>query len=84
MKLAIFSDLHNEFTPWTPPETVKKADVVILAGDIDVGVKGVLWAAKTFSQPVVYVPGNHEYYKGVYQTVLKKMREAVKLMSSYD
>mgnify|MGYP000429725692 CR=1 FL=1 len=76
MKLAIFSDLHNEFTPWTPPETVKKADVVILAGDIDVGDKGVLWAAKTFSQAVIYVPGNHEYYKGVYQSVLKKMREA--------
>jgi len=76
MKLAIFSDLHNEFTPWVPPESVKQADIVILAGDIDVGEKGVLWAAKTFSQPVIYVPGNHEYYKGVYQSVVKKMRAA--------
>lgn len=76
MKLAIFSDLHNEFTPWVPPESVKQADIVILAGDIDVGDKGVLWAAKIFSQPVIYVPGNHEYYKGVYQSVLKKMRAA--------
>ncbi|MGV2873206.1 metallophosphoesterase [Colwellia sp. E150_009] len=76
MKLAIFSDLHNEFTPWVPPESVKQADVVILAGDIDVGDKGVLWATKTFHQPVIYVPGNHEYYKGVYQAVLKKMKAA--------
>lgn len=76
MKLAIFSDLHNEFTPWAPPESIKDADVVMLAGDIDVGEKGVLWAAKTFSQPVIYVPGNHEFYKGVYQSVLKKMRTA--------
>ena len=76
MKLAIFSDLHNEFTPWIPSESIKDADVVILAGDIDVGDKGVLWAAKTFSQPVIYVPGNHEFYKGVYQSVLKKMRTA--------
>jgi predicted phosphodiesterase len=73
MKLAIFSDLHNEFTPWIPPESVKQADIVILAGDIDVGDKGVLWASNTFNQPVIYVPGNHEYYKGVYQSVLKKM-----------
>lgn len=76
MKLAIFSDLHNEFTPWIPPESIKDADVVILAGDIDVGDKGILWAAKIFSQPVIYVPGNHEFYKGVYQSVLKKMHTA--------
>lgn len=76
MKLAIFSDLHNEFTPWVPPESIKDADVIILAGDVDVGDKGILWAAKTFSQPVIYVAGNHEFYKGVYQSVLKKMHTA--------
>lgn len=65
-------ELHNEFKPWVPLESIKAADVVILAGDIDVVDKGVLWAAKTFNQPVIYVPGNHELYKGVYQSVLKK------------
>jgi len=61
MKLHILSDLHTEFADFSPPET--GADVVILAGDIGVGVGGVEWAARRFSKvPVVYVPGNHEFY----------------------
>jgi hypothetical protein len=39
MKLHILSDLHTEFAGFVPPET--DADVVILAGDIGVGVEGV-------------------------------------------
>lgn len=39
------------------------ADVVVLAGDIANGVRGIEWAGQTFAgQPVVYVPGNHEFY----------------------
>jgi Icc-related predicted phosphoesterase len=37
--------------------------VVILAGDIGVGRAGIDWAARRFpDRPVVYVPGNHEFY----------------------
>jgi Icc-related predicted phosphoesterase len=61
MKLQILSDLHTEFAEFSPPET--GADVVILAGDIGVGLGGIEWAASQFpNQPVIYVPGNHEYY----------------------
>jgi predicted phosphodiesterase len=61
MKLHILSDLHTEFAAFVPPET--DADAVILAGDIGVGVEGVRWAAHHFPvQPVIYVPGNHEFY----------------------
>lgn len=61
MKLHILSDLHTEFADFVPPET--DADVVILAGDIGVGLCGIKWAAEYFpSAPVIYVPGNHEYY----------------------
>jgi hypothetical protein len=61
MKLHILSDLHTEFADFVPPET--DADAVILAGDIGVGVEGVRWAAHYFPvQPVIYVPGNHEFY----------------------
>lgn len=60
MKLHILSDLHLEHAPFTLPKT--DADVVILAGDIDVGSQGVFWASKQFDVPVVYVPGNHEYW----------------------
>ncbi len=61
MKLAIFSDLHLEFAPFVPPET--DADVIILAGDVHIRRNGVGWARDAFPQrPVLYVPGNHEYY----------------------
>jgi len=61
MKLHILSDLHLEFEDFTPPPA--EADVVVLAGDIGGGTDGVEWAAQRFpARPVVYVPGNHEYY----------------------
>lgn len=61
MKLHILTDLHLEFGPFYPPET--DADLVILAGDTDVGTKGITWAKEAFiGKQVVYVPGNHEYY----------------------
>lgn len=39
MRIHPLSDLHNEFAPFTPK--VRDADVVILAGDIDLGVRGI-------------------------------------------
>jgi len=61
MKLHILSDLHTEFSDFDPPDT--NADVVVLAGDIGVGTGGSEWGARHFPEaPVVYVPGNHEYY----------------------
>ena len=61
MKLHILSDLHTEFAAFSPPET--DADVVVLAGDIGVGLNGIEWAARRFPEvPVIYVPGNHEFY----------------------
>ena len=40
MKLHILSDLHTEFASFSPPET--GADVVVLAGDIGVGLGGLV------------------------------------------
>jgi len=61
MKLHMLSDLHTEFAGFSPPDT--GADVVILAGDIGVGLGGIEWAARRFPKvPVIYVPGNHEFY----------------------
>ena len=60
MKLHILSDIHLEFAGFDPPAT--DADVVVLAGDIGIGPGAVAWAAVTFPQPVLLVPGNHEYY----------------------
>lgn len=61
MKLHILSDLHLEFSAFDPPAT--DADVIVLADDIDKGNKGVYWARETFpDKPILYVPGNHEFY----------------------
>lgn len=61
MKLHILSDVHIEFDDFEPPET--DADMVILAGDIGVGLGGLSWAERHFpDRSVIYVPGNHEYY----------------------
>jgi len=62
MKLHILNDLHIEFEDFAPPAT--DADVVILAGDISVGVEGLRWVETRFpARPVIYVPGNHEFYR---------------------
>jgi predicted phosphodiesterase len=61
MRIRVHSDLHLEFQDWSPPGT--EADVVVLAGDIHVGIKGIEWARRNFPTiPVVYVAGNHEFY----------------------
>ncbi|MDX8389476.1 MAG: metallophosphoesterase [Mariprofundaceae bacterium] len=63
MKLQILSDLHLEFSGLKPEKT--DADIIILAGDISLGVEGFEWAKKAFDKPVLYVAGNHEYYGDV-------------------
>jgi predicted phosphodiesterase len=75
MKIRVLSDLHLEFCDWTPP--VADADVIVLAGDIHVGVHGLEWAREQFpATPVIYVAGNHEFYRGQMNKVSAALREA--------
>lgn len=61
MKLHILNDLHVELEDFDSPAT--DADVVVLAGDIGVGMEGLIWVEASFpDRPVIYVPGNHEFY----------------------
>lgn len=61
MKLHLLSDLHLEFHDFEIPPT--DADIVVLAGDIGLGDKGVRFALTQITdKPVIYVAGNHEYY----------------------
>jgi Icc-related predicted phosphoesterase len=65
MKIRILSDLHLEFSDRFPPLSwpMPDADVVVLAGDIDNGTRAIDWAERVFTTtPVLYVPGNHEFY----------------------
>ena len=72
-RLRIFSDLHLEFVDWIPPPAA--ADAIVLAGDIAVGVQGIQWARRQFPDtPVVYVPGNHEFYGARLPDALAELR----------
>jgi predicted phosphodiesterase len=71
MRIAVYSDLHREVSPFQPPHL--DTDVVVLAGDIDNGARGVQWAKDAFDRPVLYVAGNHEYYDGEYYEVQRAL-----------
>ena len=76
MRIHILSDLHNEFEAYEPAPV--DADVLILAGDIDLRDRGVKWAASAFPHipHILYTPGNHEYYGGALGHTLVKIRKA--------
>lgn len=76
MRIRLYSDLHLELGPFDPPSS-EDVDVVILAGDIDVKGRGIAFA-KRFPCPVVYVPGNHEYYGSSIPRLTEKLKEAAK------
>src|SRR5688572_2867209 len=62
MKLHILSDLHLEFGPFDMPAV--DADVLILAGDINLGPAGLNeYAGLARRKRILYVAGNHEYYR---------------------
>lgn len=62
MKIQILSDLHLEYSSFEPVQT--DADVIVLAGDICLGTRGIAWARQTWpDREIVFVPGNHEYYR---------------------
>ncbi|MGV6943770.1 metallophosphoesterase [Sphingobacterium kyonggiense] len=73
MKIQIISDLHLEFG--MSELSFDNADIVVLAGDINLGTKGIEWIQKKIkNKPVIYVLGNHEYYKGSYPKTLNKVK----------
>jgi predicted phosphodiesterase len=76
-RIRVHSDVHLEISDWTPPPA--QADVVVLAGDIHNGARGLEWARRHFPlTPIVYVPGNHEYYGGRYHDVREDLRAAAR------
>ena len=74
VRLYVLSDLHLERQEFTPPAV--DADVVVLAGDISVGTRGVEWAREwADGRPMLYVVGNHELYGHSMPALIDEMRE---------
>lgn len=80
MRALVLSDLHLEFHDFDLMHNGRAidegADVIILAGDIAPGDDGINWARAAFpSKPVIYVVGNHEFYRHTYQRHLEHLRQ---------
>ena len=75
MKAQIISDIHLEFG--VREFDFSACDLLILAGDIHLGIKGFEWISeKVKNIPVIYVLGNHEYYKHSYPKLIYNIRKA--------
>ncbi len=73
--MHVLSDLHLERGPSIP--NAVDADVVVLAGDIDRGTRGVEWArAWGGGRPVLYLAGNHEFYGHSIPGLIDELRHA--------
>ena len=81
-RILVLSDLHTEFVSqfWDLPEELPDFDVCVLAGDIAGSPeKGVDFAARApalIGRPIIYVPGNHEFYGGEIENRLRVGKEA--------
>lgn len=75
MKLHILSDLHMEIFAYNIQ--VLDTDVIILAGDIGDGTKGLEWAANLLDSTnahIIYLAGNHEFYYHELNEMRSKMQ----------
>ena len=64
-----------EFEAFAPPPA--DADAVVLAGDISLGTRGVRFARRWFDGvPVLFVAGNHEYYRHALPALTAELRAA--------
>lgn len=78
MKLHILSDLHLEFSNFKVPYV--DAQILILAGDIAKGIKGVEFAKKLSNryEHILYVLGNHEFYGYDLPVIKEKIKSTAK------
>lgn len=85
MKAWIFSDLHIEMDPKFAPLEVPDADVCICAGDVLDGgpAASILWLGKFVApyMPVLFVPGNHEFYRS---SIKEGLSVGYELASHFD
>lgn len=77
MKIRYMSDLHLEMTGYQPEflDSIGE-DLVVLAGDTGVGTLGISWARNALiGREVVYVLGNHEFYRHRWNGLLKSAHD---------
>ena len=80
VRIQLASDLHLEFLEGRSSQTLlvepaPGADLLVLAGDIHNGVKGIE-AFAYWPVPVVYLAGNHEFYDHDWESTRRDFRAA--------
>lgn len=78
MKIQLISDVHVEFDregqSYQLPEVER--DVLVIAGDLGEGINGLEFIVRELERsPVIYVLGNHEFYRHYYQDVREHWRK---------
>lgn len=70
MRLLVISDLHLEFGLYEFVEDLPPFDAAVFAGDIGRPISAAIWwladqrkHGPLWRRPVIYVPGNHEFYR---------------------
>ena len=88
MLIREMSDIHLEFCPMIVPPMVDDSETtLLLAGDICTAKHLNDWVKEFFESVskqfkyVIYIPGNHEYYRKSLKTADNKIRE---LLASYS
>jgi predicted phosphodiesterase len=80
MRFLVLSDLHLEFATFNQARALDDVDAFVLAGDILPGSRVVRWGARESvfgpGKPIIFVPGNHEYYGGELQARRARLQEA--------
>lgn len=86
MRLLVISDIHLECGKFDFPISMPQFDVAVFAGDIGQPISAaVSWMVEQEQtgplrgRPIVYVPGNHEFYGTVMQHNLAKGSDAADL-----
>ena len=70
-RFRIFSVETLQIQPYASEEKDHKSiQFVVIAGDVNLGIKGLHWIqSRIKNKPVIYVLGNHEYYKNSYPKI---------------
>jgi len=77
MKIQYISDLHLEFGGDPMANIPITGDILVLGGDIAVGINGLRFAnhyAEDY-KAIIVIAGNHEYYGKEYLTTLKALQD---------
>lgn len=72
LRFQLISDVHGRFNN---VEFDKEADIILCAGDVSEKPKEIFKFFKKQTAPIIYIPGNHEFYQGNYSERLDFLQE---------